>query len=219
MKRIIAVGIDQSYTGTGVVVLQGVDHGDAASVETLRVEHIACTDTTRPDHERARVIAGRITEVLSDIWARPDVIVMEGYAHGSRFKREMMGELGGIIKASIFDWWGEQALVAPPNTLKKFVTGKGGGLKEMVLLDVFKKWNFSAQDNNLADAYTLARLGLAVKGFEVDALLRYQVDALIAWGIDNQAAFNAMDDRLLDMRRPSTPIRRARQAKKAKVSA
>jgi crossover junction endodeoxyribonuclease RuvC len=45
--------------------------------------------------------------------------------------------------------------------LKQFVTGKGTSPKELVMMNVFKRWGYEAATNNLADAYTLAAMGLA----------------------------------------------------------
>jgi len=50
--------------------------------------------------------------------------------------------------------------VVPPSTLKKFVTGKGNCKKDLVLLKVFQKWGVEFSDNNLADAYSLAKFAL-----------------------------------------------------------
>jgi len=50
--------------------------------------------------------------------------------------------------------------VVEPTVLKRFVTGKGQGKKELMLKEVYKKWGADFDDNNLADAYGLARIAL-----------------------------------------------------------
>ena len=50
--------------------------------------------------------------------------------------------------------------VISPTTLKKFVTGKGQAKKELMLLQVYKRFGEEFDDNNLADAYGLARMAL-----------------------------------------------------------
>jgi Holliday junction resolvasome RuvABC endonuclease subunit len=50
--------------------------------------------------------------------------------------------------------------IIAPGTLKKFVTGDGRAKKDLMLLKVFKKWGVEFADDNLADAYSLARLAL-----------------------------------------------------------
>jgi len=50
--------------------------------------------------------------------------------------------------------------IVTPGELKKFVTGKGNSKKELILLKTFKKWGVEFDNNNLADAYGLARMAL-----------------------------------------------------------
>jgi crossover junction endodeoxyribonuclease RuvC len=50
--------------------------------------------------------------------------------------------------------------VVAPNTLKKFVTGKGNSKKNQMMLHAFKKWKMEFDDDNLCDAYGLARMSL-----------------------------------------------------------
>lgn len=50
--------------------------------------------------------------------------------------------------------------IITPNAIKKFVTGKGIARKELMLLKVYKRWGIEFEDNNLCDAYSLARLAL-----------------------------------------------------------
>ena len=53
--------------------------------------------------------------------------------------------------------------IISPTTLKKFVTGKGNSGKDIMLLEVYKRWNVSFSNNNLADAYGLARMAYEEK--------------------------------------------------------
>ena len=50
--------------------------------------------------------------------------------------------------------------VIAPGTLKKFVTGKGNSKKDLMLLKTYKKWGVEFEDDNLCDAYGLARMAL-----------------------------------------------------------
>ena len=52
--------------------------------------------------------------------------------------------------------------IIAPGTLKKFVCGKGKGhaKKNLMLLKVYKNWGIEFDDDNLADAYSLARMAL-----------------------------------------------------------
>jgi Holliday junction resolvasome RuvABC endonuclease subunit len=50
-----------------------------------------------------------------------------------------------------------------PNGLKKFVTGKGSGKKEVIMLEAYKRWGIEGT-NDEVDAYCLAMVGLAYHG-------------------------------------------------------
>jgi crossover junction endodeoxyribonuclease RuvC len=52
----------------------------------------------------------------------------------------------------------------PPCNLKKFVTGKGNCAKELIIKEVYKRWGFDTDNNNIADAYGLAMMGAAMEG-------------------------------------------------------
>lgn len=85
-----------------------------------------------------------------------EAVAMEGYSFGSTNGREAAGELGGLIKWTL--WLaGVTIWIVPPTTLKKFITGKGTARKEMMIKEVFKRWGYEAADNNDCDAYALGR--------------------------------------------------------------
>lgn len=75
-----------------------------------------------------------------------------------------IGELGGVIKLMLHMNKIPYTDV-PPTVLKKFVTGKGTAMKDDIMLHVYKKWGWTAPDNNQADAYGLARMAW-VKEYE-----------------------------------------------------
>ena len=50
--------------------------------------------------------------------------------------------------------------VITPGTIKKFITGKGTAKKDLMLLKVYKKFGIEFENDNLCDAYSLARLAL-----------------------------------------------------------
>ena len=89
---------------------------------------------------------------------------MEGYAPGAKFGREKAGELGWAVKRTVFHSCGPATVVAP-SAVKKYATGKGSGVKKnAMLLNVYKRWNEEFSDDNLCDAYVLARIALALDG-------------------------------------------------------
>lgn len=91
-------------------------------------------------------------------------VAIEGYAPGAKFNRELLGELGGVTRLAVHDALHEicpPPLIVPPTSLKKFATGKGNVPKDNVMLAVFKKWGVEFKSNDLADAYTVARVAYA----------------------------------------------------------
>lgn len=150
----IVVGIDPSYTGFALVALDG---------ETIvdRVVIVTKPDPCRP--RRLNTIRSKCLTFLDG--TQPSLVAIEGYAHGAKFGREMAGGLGEFIRHALWSN-GYDYVDVQPHTLKKYVTGKGSGKKEMMLREVYRRWNFDAVDNNDADAYGLARLAQA---FAADA--------------------------------------------------
>ncbi|MFE6745914.1 hypothetical protein ACFVGM_08695 [Kitasatospora purpeofusca] len=149
-----SVGIDPSYSGYAVVVIDDDGHHE---------EHLLDLSPAKYGTGAARLFL--VHACLSDLYAsvrdRYDVhrICLEGYAPGSRFGREVLGELGGITRLALAQTWPPDLLtVVSPSAAKKFATGSGTAPKDTVLLQVYKKWGAEFASNDLADAYVLARV-------------------------------------------------------------
>lgn len=158
------VGIDPSLTGTAIVV---IDH-DGTIKECLRIT------TSYKEMERLLVIRNRVLDIITSY--KPCLVGMEGYAFGAKQKREAMGELGGILKISMFEV-GIKYIIVPPTTVKKFATGKGNAKKDHMLLAVYKKWGHEFKTNDEADAFVIASITKAIDTNEND-LLVYENEAL-----------------------------------------
>lgn len=149
----VVAGIDPSYSCTAVVVLR-----DGSFADSLRLK--------LPEEEppaRLVFVRDKVRSFLSGF--QPELVAIEGYAHGAKFGREQAGELGGILRVTLWEELWPYVVVAPP-TLKKWVTGKGVAEKSLILREVYKKWGFDAEDDNLADAFALAKLAGAMKAPE-----------------------------------------------------
>lgn len=88
-----------------------------------------------------------------------DFIVMEGYAFASKFQREALGELGGVVKLGLQQLAVPYVLVAP-GTLKKYATGQGNATKDEMLAAAIKRSGLDIDNNNAADAWWLYQMGL-----------------------------------------------------------
>ncbi len=148
-KSIAWVGLDQSYSGFGVVKLDS----DGDTQTTLWKFPPMDSDGMRLGNINVTLIT--LFTQLQDQYDEVHV-AMEGYANGRTFNREKMGELGGIVKLSHATVFGVDPTVLPPTSLKKFVTGKGTASKTDMINAVQSKWSKDVTNNNIADAYGLA---------------------------------------------------------------
>ena len=90
------------------------------------------------------------------------LVLIEGYAFGAKGSSGIsLGELGGVTRLAL---WDEKIpyIEVPPTQVKKFITGKGGAQKDIVLKEVFKRYGADFDDNNIADAFALTQLGRAI---------------------------------------------------------
>lgn len=146
------IGLDLSYSGTGVVVLED---------ENSKPTHAFEFKAGKPDYP--------FTDRINDLWKQvkrciPEIdvdtnitIAIEGASYGSEFNAFMLGELNGAIKY-ILKSAGYNYILVPPTLLKKFATGSGNAQKTFVAAHVAKKWDFMHASNNVTDAYVLAKI-------------------------------------------------------------
>ena len=155
IKGGIYVGIDQSFTGTGVIIFD-----DQA---TLIGEQLISTKPGRTPLEECDRFISLFNQVyalvLETAKGREVCAVMEDFAYSQPHQMAALGGLGWHfrIMMSRTKW---HFATCSTNTLKKVATGNGTSPKEQVILGVYKRWTFSASDNNIADAYVLARLAV-----------------------------------------------------------
>lgn len=147
------IGIDLSLTGTAIVCI-GTD-GDIVFQELIK--------TFPKDSIESRIdeITFRIMELIGLLKEKsnPFNLWIEGLSFGSR--GQSMLELAGLHYSLRLLFFKECYIyrIIPPTVLKKFVTGKGNSKKELMLLNVYKRWDVEFSDNNLADAFSLAKMG------------------------------------------------------------
>ena len=160
----VYLGIDQSYSGFAITLLDAENKTDYYSI-VYKAEGLGV--------ERLKNIQAFIMDTLFD-YTIVDA-AMEGYAFGYQMAN-MLGELGGMVKLTLLDF-GIYPLIVPPTNLKKYVTGKGNGIsKSQMLLYVFRKWGAEITDDNAADSYALAKLvsGAHVLEYEKDVYDKLQ---------------------------------------------
>lgn len=145
------VGLDISITGTGVVVLD-------RQLQTVKAE---CIKSKPQDDWYARVnnIVSRVFDIIPDpVFS---TVFVEDYAFAAKGQVFNIAELSGIIKFRM--WYDAYAFLRiPPTSLKKFTTATGTAPKELMMKEVYKRYGVDFNDNNVADAYALARMGYAI---------------------------------------------------------
>ena len=92
-----------------------------------------------------------------------DLVSIEGYAHGSKFNAHAMGEVGGIIRLTLW-CMGVAYVDVPPSVRMKLATGKGSAKKEHVLAEAIHRLSYQGHDNNEADALWLLQAALQEYG-------------------------------------------------------
>lgn len=154
----IVVGLDVSLTGTGICVVSGNPHvavGKGLTVESTLIE----VGKTLRGPTRLSAVCNAVLQWLK---ARGvgvgTTVAMEGYGFSSQMAHSL-GEIGGCIRLSLY-LRGCNLLIIPPTTLKKYLTGKGVGQKNVVMKHVHRRWGFDVDDDNQTDAFGCAIVGL-----------------------------------------------------------
>lgn len=166
------IGLDQSYTGFGLVILlDGDDHPH---------DRLGKFDAAKfgSGVDRLLFIEEWLATEIGDYVI--DWVCMEGYANGSKFGREAAGELGYAVKRYLRSRHPQRLLptVVPPTSVKKFATGSGAAKKNEMLLAVYKRWGVEYKNDNLADAFVLAKIAQALSDPDARALAKFQEDVL-----------------------------------------
>lgn len=176
-RKPVVVGIDQSLEGFAVAAYSAKDEtaflwlchpGDHGVRRLLNIQFFL-----RSVFQQLTLRCGTIEHIC-----------MEGYSFGSQMAREKMGECGGTTKLSLIRELGVVNQIAyptivTPNQVKKFAQGPRQKdvkqTKALMLKAVMRKWALDVSDDNLADAYTLARVAAAMVAGECDLVYEREV--------------------------------------------
>jgi crossover junction endodeoxyribonuclease RuvC len=144
------VGLDPSYNGFGIIVLDK----DATIVE----QRLLTSDSKSEVEERLLELEKGFDFIPNILCLHSICIEGPSYSSNGAFQLQM-GALHFFLRVFLLRKKVSYKIIAP-GTLKKFVAGTGTAKKELMLLNVYKKWGVEFKDNNLADAYGLARMAL-----------------------------------------------------------
>jgi crossover junction endodeoxyribonuclease RuvC len=150
MTAPIFVGMDPSYNGFAIVIIDK----DAEIVDQILLK-----SKTKDEAEDRIIALEKGFSFVADLIGRENVYIEGPSFSSSGAFMLQMGALHYYLRI-FFRKNNVNFKVITPNGLKKFVTGKGTAKKELMLLKVYKKWGVEFDDNNLCDAYGMARMAL-----------------------------------------------------------
>ncbi|UOX39972.1 ribonuclease H-like domain protein [Vibrio phage V-YDF132] len=151
------MGVDIS-TMTGICV--GKYNGEA--FDPIKIETWAYKPEAYPI-SRAKKYCDRMCELLDE--THPDLIIVEGYAMGSKGMSTTIVEVSALIKFAMFAK-GYRWIEVPPSNLKMFAYNVGNGSKSLMIKEVYKRWGFDVRDDNQADAIALCMMGCNLLGMD-----------------------------------------------------
>ncbi len=161
-------GLDLSLTATGF----------AGPDETLVI-----VPGKRKGLDRLRFIVDEVSR-RQDEYGDEQMFVVEGPSYGSTNGHQH--ERGGLwwMVYDRLDHMGCRIAVAPPATLKRYATGRGGAGKAEVMSAAWRRLGYEGHDDNVSDALWLRQIGLAHIGHpDAVAVPQLHQDALagVAW--------------------------------------
>ena len=141
-------GLDFAYANNGFIQLDK----DANIVK----QEVITTTKRNSDEERLIYLRDYISVLITS----NDIVYLEGLSYASQGQaKAQMGAVHYVTRIFLLENDIKYKIVTPTE-LKKFVTGKGQCKKDLILLNVFKKWGVEFDNADLADAYGLARMAL-----------------------------------------------------------
>lgn len=143
------IGMDFAFAKSGLSIID-----ESANIIS---EGVIVTSSKYSDEERLI----QILDVLNKIDQEEiKSVYLEGLSYGSQGKS--VSQIGAVhYLTRIFLYKNKiNYKIISPSELKKFITGKGNAKKDLMLLNIYRKFGIAYEDDNLADAYSLARMAL-----------------------------------------------------------
>jgi hypothetical protein len=171
------IGIDPSIAGTCVCL--------GTSPKNYRMMKFPSKPTGRSLRARVARIEDTVARVMQWIGEAPErvghpypMLLIEGYSFGSKQGGEYLAEYGGLLRFHLVDDF--DAFEVAPTQLKKYITGKGSGKKELMIAHLAQKHGAIFDSNDHYDAYGLFLMALgAIKAIPVTKEQQAAIDAVL----------------------------------------
>jgi crossover junction endodeoxyribonuclease RuvC len=150
------LGIDPSFAGTGVVILDR----QGKIVEQKEISTKKVHGNNYDIESRMLDIGYQVEGFISKYLDKIQVGYIEEISFGSAGEASaQLAALNYHIRISLLNLKIIFYTISP-GQLKKYITGNGQAKKNLMLKEVFKRWQVDFNSDNLADAYSLARYAL-----------------------------------------------------------
>lgn len=158
------LALDLSLSATGFALPNG-------TLGTIAPRHLTGV-------ERLDWIDDQVIRLVVDV----DLVVIEGYAYGRPNQAVHIGELGGVIRLSLYQR-GFPVAEVPPASVKKYATGKGNATKPDMRVALLQRAGIDERDDNRVDAWWLRAAALDHYGAPIVAMPAANRDGLakVAW--------------------------------------
>jgi len=143
------IGIDPSLSCTAIVI---IDYS-----YTIQLEKTFSTKSDLCDEERLHYLTENILDIIPN---KNSFVSVEGlsFASSSQGMMQLAG-LHYLLRHKLFINNFSYNIV-PPTSWKKIILGKGNLAKDLILKEVYKQYGYDTSNNNLADAYCIARYSI-----------------------------------------------------------
>ena len=151
-------GIDPSLTNTGVVVLDAT--GVLIEVAQSNILKLSSSDPLDRLIRLSSFLEGIVTK-----YEGKKVAAYEDYSYGSTNKAFLLGELGGVLKTTLY-LRVENLILAPPTMVKSFAVSHGHADKEVLIKQALEECpelsKVKKLSSDICDAFFLAKIALFV---------------------------------------------------------
>lgn len=140
-------GLDISLSNPALTIYQGDINSKRVIKNMVHISHkFKGTRQERMD----------LIEKSFQLYAKPDLVIIEGYAYGARMEREVIGEATRCVKRSLNN---VLCFIVPPQSLKKFVTGYAHRVDKKEMHETMKKWGAKTKNHDESDSAALCLMG------------------------------------------------------------